>query len=172
MNLFSNFFHENEGGNSTNKKPDIDKILAMDDINDGIIELFNYIFELCAWGEELEKITAEQKHFYFNQNMEREVNNGGFDQFFFDSSGDYAHETVESLKAIGANKTAMLLQQAIAQFPNQTVPKNRDERRKILEQIEEKSIEIWEELEHKFYAYEDDLNTLNLAYVKLNKDKF
>ena len=104
--------------------------------------------------------------------MEREINNGGFSQYFFNSSGNYAHETVRSLKLIVANKTADILQKAIDQFPNKLVPKDRDERQKVLDQIGEESNAIWNGLDQKFYAYEDDLNTLNLEYVKQNISEF
>lgn len=41
-------------------------------------------------------------------------------------------------------------------------------RQKILEQIEEKANEIWEELDQRFFEYEDDLNLLNIDYIKKN----
>ncbi|MDN3657231.1 DMP19 family protein [Ferruginibacter paludis] len=92
----------------------------------------------------------------------REINNGGFNQYFCNSSGDNAHETILSIESIGAHKTADILQKAIDQFPNKTVPKDRDERTEIVEQIEEVADEVWGELDEKFFEYEDDLNTLNI----------
>ena len=47
-----------------------------------------------------------------------------------------------------------------------------DERTEILEQIEVAADGVWSELDEQFYEYEDDLNTLNLAYVKEHKDFF
>ena len=154
------------------KIQNLDGLLTSDDSNGSIIELDNFIGELCDYGDELDKLTEPQKLFYINQNLEREVNNGGFNQYFINSSGNYAHETILSLKAIGADKTASILQQAIDQFPNKTVPKDRDERTEIVEQIEEVADEVWDELDQKFYKYEDDLNTLNIEYVKKHKDFF
>ncbi len=72
----------------------------------------------------MDKLTEPQKLFYLNQNLEREVNNGGFHQYFINSSGDYSHETIQSLKSIGATTTALILQRATDQFPNKTVPKD------------------------------------------------
>jgi hypothetical protein len=46
--------------------------------------------------------------------MEREVNNGGFAQFFINSSCEYAPVLVASLEQIGASKTSSLAQRAIS----------------------------------------------------------
>ena len=150
----------------------LDNLLKSQDINKSIIELDTFICELCEYGDDFSKLTDHQKLFFLNQNLEREINNGGFNQYFYNSSGDEAHETILSLKAIGANKTAIILQKAIDQFPNKTVPKDRDERAEVLAQIEEIANEAWEELDQEFYEYEDDLNTLNIEYVKKYKDFF
>jgi len=152
--------------------PKLDSLLSADDTNGSIIELDNFIGELCDYGEDYDKLTEPQKLFYLNQNLEREINNGGFNQYFCNSSGDNAHETILSLKAIGADKTADILQKAIDQFPDKKVPKDRDERTEIVGQIEEVADEVWEELDQAFYNYEDDLNTLNIEFVKKNKDFF
>jgi hypothetical protein len=153
------------------KISNLDSLLSAGDTN-SIIELDSFIAELCDYGDDYSKLTKPQKLFYFNQNLEREINNGGFNQYFFNSSGDNAHETVISLKAIGADKTADILQKAIDQFPDKKVPKDRDERNVILEQIEETSNDVWDGLDQEFYQYQDDLNTLNIEYVKRHKEFF
>lgn len=45
--------------------------------------------------------------------LEREVNNGGFSQFFYNSSVEYTPTIVASLKAIGCHETGNLAQKAI-----------------------------------------------------------
>ena len=83
MSIFKKIFggSDKTGNNSSGKKPDIEKLLAYDNINKSIIELDTFICELCAWGDNLEKLTEQQKIFFYNQNLEREVNNGGFNQY-------------------------------------------------------------------------------------------
>ena len=154
------------------KIKNLDELLNSDDSNRSIIELDNFIGELCDYGDDFSKLTDQQKLFYLNQNLEREINNGGFNQYFINSSGDNAHETILSLKAIGADKTADILQKAIDQFPIKTVPKDRDKRTEIIEQIEEVADEVWNDLDQKFYQYEDNLNALNIEYIKKHKDFF
>jgi hypothetical protein len=48
--------------------------------------------------------------------VEREVNNGGFDQFYFNSAGDHAQETPAALRRIGAPQMAAIVDQANAAF--------------------------------------------------------
>lgn len=150
----------------------LETLLSTDDINGSIIELDNFIGELCSYGEDMDKLTEPQIQFYYNQCLEREINNGGFNQYFINSSGDYAHQTIQSLIAIGANTTADILQKAIDQFPNKKVPQDIDERIELVEQIEETANEVWEELDEQFFEYQDDLNTLNLNFVRQHKADF
>lgn len=155
-----------------NKKLDLERLLSSEDTNWSIIELDNYLGEFCSYGDEMDKLNEEQKLFYYNQCLEREINNGGFNQYFFNSSGDFAHQTVQSLRTIGADKTADILQKAIDQFPEKNVPQDRTKRQEKLEQIAEKADPAWEELDQSFFAYEDDLNALNIEFVRKNKDRF
>ncbi len=150
----------------------LETLLSSDDTNTSIIELDNFISELCSYGEDIDKLTEPQKQFYYNQSLEREINNGGFNQYFINSCGDFANKTIGSLLAIGANTTADILQKAIDRFPNKKVPRDTDERIEIVEQIEEEVNEVWEELDEKFLEYKDDLNTLNLNFVKQHKSDF
>lgn len=153
-------------------KPDIDKLLSSSDPNKSIDILDNYICKLSSLGEKLDCLTEQQKNFYFSQNLKFEINNGGFAQFFFNSSGNFAHETLLSLNAIGANETAVILQLAMDQFPSSRVPKDIAERRQLLEKIEEKADEVWEQLNERFYTHENDLDDLNIQYIKQNRKYF
>jgi hypothetical protein len=127
---------------------------------------------LCNWGNDIKKLTEQQKNFYLNQVFEMEINNGGFSQYFFNTTGKYAHQTVNSLKAVGAEKTADILQKAIDKFPKKTVPEDDDKRADLLENLEDKNDEIWDKFDDRFYEYAENLNELNLNYVRQNIDNF
>ena len=60
------------------KISNLDSLLSADDTNSSIIELDDFIGELCDFGDDYDKLTEPQKLFYLNQNLEREINNGGF----------------------------------------------------------------------------------------------
>jgi hypothetical protein len=98
------------------KIDNLDSLLSSDNLNSSVIELDNFICELCEWGDNVDALTEAQRNFYYNQNLEREINNGGFNQYFINSSGDFVHETINSLRTIGAHHTADILQAAIDSF--------------------------------------------------------
>ena len=154
------------------KIKNLDKLLTATDINKSIITLDELICELCNYGEEMNKLTAPQQLFHINQNLEREMNNGGFYQFFWNSSGEFAHETVVSLNTIGAVRTAALVQKAIDLFPGGKVPTDREEREDLLEQIQDEAGKVWNMLDQEFFKYTEDLNLLNMEYIRQHRDLF
>ena len=63
----------------TPKKPDIDSLL-LNDTDRLIIDLDTYLCELSEYGEALEKLSESEKSFYYNQELEGEINNCRFNQ--------------------------------------------------------------------------------------------
>lgn len=151
-------------------RPDVQAFIDSGDATTTVIELDNYILQLCEYGDRLGDLSAPQRVFYLNQSLEREVNNGGFHQFFFNSSGDNAGETIGSLEAIGAEKTAELLRQAMMVFPDGKVPRDPDERQVLM--VENISAGAFSELDEMFFAYEDPLTDLNFEWVRKNAAEF
>ncbi len=153
-------------------KPNLEQLLNSEDVNNSIITLDEYISDLSNLGDNIELLSGEQKVFFFNQIFEREVNHGGFEYFFWNSSGNFVHEVLESLKQIGANKTLGLLQAAINEFPGGKVPTDINERQSLIEKIEDEANPKWDVLFNSFLEYEDDLNALNFEFIKQNKNSF
>jgi Domain of unknown function (DUF4375) len=58
-------------------------------------------------------LTEEERTFLAAMALEREVNNGGFDQFFMNSSRQYAPIIVSALETIGCTEVAALARQAV-----------------------------------------------------------
>jgi hypothetical protein len=150
----------------------LDSLLSSSDTTNMIITIDNHINSLLRPDDDLNRLTQPQKNFYYIQELEREVNNGGFSQYFYNSSGDYAHETILALKAIEAENTVKILKSAINEFPDHLVPKDRVKRQEMLSKIEGKAEEIWSNLDSEFYTYPDDLSELNIVYIKKNKKAF
>lgn len=71
---------------------------------------------------------------------ESEINNGGFSQFFYNSSGIVAPEAIEGFKAIGMVKTAALIEEALLLFET-PFPRDDWARRAALESIAETFLE-------------------------------
>lgn len=95
--------------------------------------------------------------------LEGDVNNGGFHQFFFNSAGDRTAQVLQALKAIGAHHTAGILERACSKFPGGAPPSDRFERQGVLDVIAPECDEFASE-DADFYAYQDDLAALVEAY--------
>ncbi|QSX38194.1 DMP19 family protein [Shewanella sedimentimangrovi] len=95
--------------------------------------------------------------------LEAEINNGGFDQFFFNSAGDHTEETIQALLTIGANHTANILKKAACKFPGGMPPKDRNIRQELLEDVSPDS-DAFEDLDEEFLAYKDNLASLVSGY--------
>lgn len=93
------------------------------------------------------------------ENLEAEVNNGGFHQFFYNSAGDDTAETIQALQAIGAARMADIVKRAAGKFPGGMPPQERFERQEILLERFPESTEF-DELDAEFFAYPDDLAAL------------
>jgi hypothetical protein len=119
-----------------------------------------------------EKLSMEEKTIVFIEALEREINNGGFSQFFFNSSGDFVAETAKALKNVGSSKFLALLETAIAQFPDSYVPKDQSEREDIIDRNEDCAAPVWQKLETEFYRYEENIYDLMLSYISSNIKKF
>lgn len=117
-------------------------------------------------------LSAPEKVVLLIENLEREINNGGFNQFYYNQSGNFAHETYEALKIIGADQTALIIRKANGAWPDSKVLVNQNDRQNLLSKIESKSERIWNECDAMFYEYKDDLSELLFEYVKLNKEAF
>ena len=98
--------------------------------------------------------------------VEAEVNNGGFDQYFFNSAGDNADAAWEGLKEMGATGAAALLERAMAIFPGGKPPTDRFKRQEVMQQIAGKSKPVWEQCDSEFYKLKESISDLSFAYAK------
>jgi hypothetical protein len=99
------------------------------------------------------------------RDLEAEINNGGFDQFFFNSAGDKTAETIAALDAIGASHTAKIVRKAAGRFPGGMPPTDRDERQDLLGASVSPESDAFEEEDAAFLEYRDDLESLAAAYA-------
>lgn len=147
----------------------LEEILAIEDTERFVMELTHYIGNKCDYGDDMSTLSKPERIFYITQILEMEVNNGGFSQFFFNSSGDFANEIVDAYSEIGAVHMVEICKKAVAIF-GETVPADRDERDDIMDNDEFE--EILNACDDAFYEYEDNLNTLNHEYVMKYKAFF
>lgn len=119
----------------------------------------SYLDKKSIYGQHLEKLNDAERIVYPLIKIEPEVNNGGFDQFFFNTSDLFNDEIIASARAVGADKTADLLKRA----------------------LELKSSDLSEddlmdalntECDEPFYKLDESVTSLCARYARNHKDMF
>jgi hypothetical protein len=113
--------------------------------------------------EDFSALSPSEQTFILIWELEAEVNNGGFNQFFFNSAGDHANKTAAALRSIGAEHAASIVDRATSLFPNGP-PADRSTRQGILDAIDPDT-DLFEGLNREFYQYPDNLSQLLYEFV-------
>jgi len=150
----------------------LEQILGQPDPTDLIIALGDYLWQKSGEDFSLNTLNVYEKRMLLVFWMEAEVNNGGFDQFFFNSTGAFAEETAEALSHIHAPLYASIFQKALDAFPVSPVPKDEGERREILDELDDEVSDVWNALEDRFYECEENLTEQLIAYVQTHRPEF
>jgi hypothetical protein len=149
----------------------IDEIFNITDPQDFANELgFYYASRETEQG--FVSLNKEQKIVAVIWNLEAEVYNGGFDQYYFNPAGDHAVFTEEALAAIGSTKVLGLLKEANAVFPENSPNSDREIRWKQMDQWDDLIEDKLDKLTDEFYKCEEDIDTLQYQFCQKNRDKF
>ena len=122
----------------------------------------------------VQKLTKGQQAMFSVWWVEAEVNNGGFNQFYFNSSGQYAEMAVAGFDLFGAKKHADLMRRT-----NKIYLENRER----LEEFDDGTMESFSEsykdnplnaLDDEFYklSSSESLNQLRIAYIRKHPTEF
>jgi hypothetical protein len=104
--------------------------------------------------------------------LEAEVNNGGFSQYFLNNSAESAHFVAEALDIIGAPRTASILRRAIKiAFPN-GLPTSIKVIQSAAADFSDETLEKLEPLDQEFFSYPHNLTDLLFAYVCRHPEEF
>lgn len=132
-----------------------------------------YLFTLADDIQSRESKTAlsglapKEQVFFLVWSLEAEINNGGFNQFFFNSSGDHATATAEALRAIGATKTAAIVEAAMSIFGAEGPNRSKTRRQQQLTIFSDEQQERLSDLDAIYYTYPDNLSGLLATYMRL-----
>jgi len=96
-----------------------------------------------------------------------EVNNGGHDQFFFNSTGIVWPDALEGFKEIGSEKAYAILFEATSRFGVKP-SRDRELRMEQLERIEGG----FDDLDDRFYELDEDIYTLSIDYARKHRTGF
>ena len=116
--------------------------------------------------------TVPQKVFSALWDVESEVNNGGFSQYFVNSSAESVHFGADALRIIGAPKTADICERAIAAAFPAGLPKSEEAIRSAAADFSDEVLEKLEPLDQEFFSYPHNLTDLLFAYVSEHPNEF
>ena len=148
---------------------------------DRIIEyhIFNALCEKSNYGEEFSKLNEYEKVFLVMDELDMEVNNGGFDQFFDNTDGHYNDILVSSAEAIKAYDIAKICRKALAIYAKNVDAESVIEKRAYHDSMEYMQIYKYDPIfpdlnkcDDAFYASEDSITGLSVQYAKENKEQF
>jgi hypothetical protein len=100
-----------------------------------------------------------------------EVNNGGLEQWFYNYSGGHAQETLEALRAIGAEETYAIVQEACSLFPDGMPERDHVKRVAQVEAMSEGRNPAFNPLDDRFYSMKENLYELLLTSWKKSSSK-
>jgi len=112
----------------------------------------------------------EQKVFSAITELESQVNNGGFQQYF-GNGAETSMFAPTALRAIGAEQCASIVEEALALVPP-ALPSDLDARWEIMSSLPEPIMEQLTALDDRFFGYPDDLTDLLFAFVAAHPDVF
>lgn len=141
--------------------------------------IFNALCEKSNYGEDLSKLNDYEKVFLVMDELEMEVNNGGFDQFFDNTDGHYNDILVSSAEAIKAYDIAKICRKALAIYAKNVDAESVIEKRAYHDSMEYMQIYKYDPIfpdlnkcDDAFYASEDSITGLSVQYAKENKEQF
>lgn len=113
---------------------------------------------------------------YSTRRLENEVGNGGFNQFFYNSSAQFAEMALESFRLLGASEYVRILEKAIALHIQET-----DSNPLLKELYSKGTIESFfatyelsslDKCDDEFFALGNQLRELRIKYVRSHMQEF
>ena len=118
------------------------------------------------WRIDYDKLSTPEQVFLLIWELESEVNNGGFHQYFYNSSGALAPNVVSALKILGAEATADIAQQAFNAVANAITSWSSDaDRQASINRLSSGVRQTLENLDQEYYKCPEDLTPLLYKYV-------
>ncbi|TQV70795.1 DUF4375 domain-containing protein [Exilibacterium tricleocarpae] len=116
----------------------------------------------------LESLSQEERYIYAVDGMLTEVNNGGFYQFFFNSTGELSYDLVPALEVIGSTLFKTIALKAVKIFGE--IPSlDEDSRYSHLDSITENDeLQLWDKCDSEFYDCGEEIESMALAYAQIN----
>jgi len=99
-----------------------------------------------------------------------EVNNGGFNQLFFNQSSQFAEMSIDGFLALGSPKMSKIMEEAVALYKENKEALDKYNDGTLESFIDSYTEGIFSDLDDAFYAECDSINYVN--YIRLNANYF
>lgn len=149
----------------------IDEIWEIDNTINFVVEMSGYLGRKSDYGKNINKLSEPERVIYITQELEMEVNNGGFAQYLYNQGGDFVNELVQAYTELGAPKTAEICKTAMDAL-GEKLPTGRGEWEEFLDNLDDEVYGILSECDDAFYEYEENLTSLSYDYILKNKENF
>jgi len=120
----------------------------------------------------LASFTRGERFVYAIEGMVREVNNGGWNQFFRNSSGALAFDLAPALEAVGSKKNLSIAQRALNIFGNPASLSEDDRGKQVDKVTKDGENNPWDALEGEFYENPEDLEAMIVEFIARNQAEF
>jgi hypothetical protein len=120
----------------------------------------------------LASFSRAERYVYAIEGMVREVNNGGWSQFFSNSSGALAPDLVPALEAIGSKENLSIARRALKIFGQPASLSDADRLQQIIRLTKDGEENPWDALEGEFYENPEDLEAMMLEFIANNAAEF
>lgn len=141
--------------------------------------LFHYGIEDFAeglWAKQRQRgsgaLTQPQRHWLAVTALDNEVNNGGFAQYFFNSSGDDWKDALAGLEAMQMKQRAALLAAAVGKFGASSPSAERNERQQQLSKLIRRDEGLFNPFDDQYYALKEVVEVQATRYVLQNPEAF
>ncbi|HEY6096153.1 MAG TPA: DUF4375 domain-containing protein [Gallionellaceae bacterium] len=110
---------------------------------------------------------------YLTWTVEAEVNNGGFNQYYFNTDGKFASDAVQAFEYFGAHQHAALMREANAVRANEAKLMDAYKKKRTLEAFSE-SYEYSKlgPLDDQFYKLDENLSQLRIEKIRRAPEQF
>ena len=140
-----------------------------------IVDDYGFWFAGSFWDEELDQklstLPEIVRYSYLIYQYEAEINNGGFDQFFFNSIGYEAFEIQKALDFFGLKKNKEILDKAIELLKTKIDLKDYKKLSATRELPTEDFEDELNKLDASFYAYPENIKETINSFLDKNREK-
>jgi hypothetical protein len=150
----------------------VDELLALADSHriDSLVVVLEQAIDQKSARDGEASLSDEERVVLAVEALEREVNNGGYSQFFINSSVEYAPIVVDALRKIGCEQTAEITDTAIAALGvTDLSPESIDAAFADDDEVRDRALA---DCDGQYYEAGEDIAGRLFAFVRTHRDAF